>query len=203
MAPNPLGPPPTALSVEALRPTKLSPHRLWRISGYATGEPYFGVSGLNRFDAPGCAVGVPEYATCYLGLNLSAAIAESVLHDRDPVDGQFEIADTTLDAMFAHRFSGRPLRVLDLRGPTLKRLDGHADLAGTCRYDLTQQWSLAAYRNPQRFDGFIYMSRHDNVSAAVVLFDRAKTRINSASSQPLTATPGYAAAATAFHIVGI
>lgn len=203
MGPSPLGLPPAALSLDALAATTLASSRLWRISAHSNGEPHFGATGLNRFDAPGCATGMPEYATCYLGLNLSAAVAESVLHDRVAENGRFEITDETLDAMYVHRFRGGVLQLLDLRGATLKRFGGHADLAGTSRFDITQQWSLAVFQNPQHFDGFVYMSRHENVSPAVAPFNRAKPRIRLAAAQPLLSTAAYAAVAEAFHIVRI
>lgn len=56
----------------------------------------------------------------------------------------------------------------------LKRLSGHADLSGTASYAVTQQWSLAVYRNPLNFDGFVYMSRHLNTERAVILFKSSR-----------------------------
>jgi hypothetical protein len=200
---KPLGLPPAVLSTDKQPVTYLSPEKLFRISAYADGEPYFGHSGANRFDAPGCLAGSPEFGSCYFGYTLSVAIAESILHDRDPIDGAFEIANTTLSSMYVHRFKGDSLRLLKLTGTTLKRLDGHADLAGTCDYDIAHRWALAVHSNPARFDGFIYMSRHDNSGKAVLLFDRAKGKLQSALHTVLNQTKGYSTAAMAFGIVGI
>ncbi|NVM77446.1 hypothetical protein FHW83_003264 [Duganella sp. SG902] len=198
-----LGPPPTALATDdTLSVTTLAARHLYRISPHAANEPYFGSSGANRFDAPGCRNGAPEFRTCYFGLSLAVAIAESVLHDELPVDGVFHISQAALARRYVHRFTGRALRVLDLTGATLKRMAGHADLAGTASYPITQQWSLAVYQNPLRFDGFVYMSRHLNTERAVVLFDRAATRIRAKPlSLALPDAPGFAAAATTFRIV--
>ncbi len=205
MVARPLGLPPAQLASDVTLPvTGLDPVRLVRISAATTGEPYFGRSGANRFDDPGCAIGKPEYGSCYLALGLDVAIAESLLHDEVPDNGKFRIAGTTISRSFVHRFSGKPLRLLDLTGPLLKRLDGNADLAGTCAYAMTQQWALAVYRNPKEFDGFMYMSRHLNTGKAVLLFDRAGSKLQSAPKPPpLLAEPQFATIAAALGIVAI
>lgn len=199
----PLAPPPPGLATDDSLPvTRVLPRRLVRISQYPAGEPYFGASGSNRFDAPGCLAGAPEFRSCYFGFSLEVAVAESLLHDELPVDGEFRFSMAALELRHVHRFSGSMLRLLDLTGTTLKRLSGHADLAGTATYALTQQWSLAVFRNPLNFDGFVYMSRHLNTERAVVLFDRAATKVHSKPSPLLLPdTPGFAAAAAAFNIV--
>lgn len=181
----------------------ISPEKLIRVSSYATGEPYFGQSGGNRFDAPGWVLGKPEYATCYLGASLDVALAESVLHDRVAVDGTFAIANTVLAGSFVHHFQGNSLRMLNLTGATLKRLNGHAELTGSSDYAIPQQWSLAVYRNPAEYDGFIYASRHVTLGKALVLFERAQHKFQQKACTSLILTPGYAATAKKFSIVGI
>lgn len=202
MATTTLGSPPAVLSTSTrLATTIVEPSHLYRISRYATGEPYFGKSGNSRFDAPDCRTGSASYGTCYLGLSLQVAIAESLLHDEEPVDGDFEISLTDLNRHYLHRFNGSPLFLLNLTGATLKRMAGHAELAGTVDYALTQRWSEAVFMNPQCFDGFVYMSRHLNTDSAVALFDRASSKV--AASQPpllLSSAPGYTDAA---HHLGI
>lgn len=198
-----LRPPPQSLATDAKLPVvSLSPEKLLRISQYPDGEPYFGKSGANRFDAPGCRIGAPEFRSCYFGLSLEVAMAETLLHDETPINGAFYISLAALERSYVHHFTGTPLRVLDLTGATLKRLSGHADLAGTVSYRTTQQWALAVFNNPLRFDGFAYMSRHCNTDRAIVLFDRPAARLHHIpSSQLLPDTPGFAAAATSFNIV--
>ncbi|MES2264619.1 MAG: RES family NAD+ phosphorylase [Pseudomonadota bacterium] len=198
-----LGLPPSNLATDKLPVSYVAPEKLVRVSGYTSGEPFFGQSGANRFDAPGCAAGTPEFSSCYLGFSLSVAIAESILHDEIPVNGKFRIAETTLTSKHVLRFQGANLRLLLLAGVNLKRLDGNADLSGTSDYTVSQQWSLAVHRNPANYDGFIYMSRHLNTEKAVILFDRARSKIAMASSTVLVATPGFATAAKAFGIVGV
>lgn len=151
----------------------LEPAALVRVSGFTTNEPYFAASGANRFDAPGCPAS-PEFATCYFGTNLIVALAETVLHDDLPDAGFFRLARSRFVGKHVLRFAGETLILADLTGTHLKRLGGHADLSGTGDYAVAHAWSLAVHRNPGRFDGFTYMSRHINDQRAVVLFDRAR-----------------------------
>jgi len=88
-----------------------------------------------------------------------------------------------------------------LHGALLKRMAGHADLAGTTDYSLTQSWALAVFNNPPVFDGFVYMSRHQNTGKAAMLFDRAAPRLTAVRPLPLLCVKGFAAAARAFGIV--
>lgn len=202
MSASPLPLPPAILANDgSLTVTRIYPRSLVRISRYPTGEPFFGHSGGNRFDAPGCLNGAPEFRSCYLGFSLEVAIAESLLHDEIPVNGEFRFSRSALEQHYVHRFAGSALHVLDLTGAALKRLAGHADLAGTASYAITQQWSLSVFNNPLIFDGFIYMSRHFNTGRALILFDRAAARVRGKPS-PLTLpeTAGFAAAASAFNI---
>ncbi|WP_158568031.1 RES family NAD+ phosphorylase [Duganella sp. BJB476] len=203
MAASSLGPPPAVLSSEPFRATLVAPETLFRISSYTTGEPFFGRSGGNRFDAPGWVAGASQFGACYLGATLEVALAESVLHDRLAVAGKFMVANTVLAGSYVHRFDGEKLRLLNLTGAILKRLNGHAELTGTGDYHLPQQWSLAVFNNPAMYDGFIYASRHATLSKAVVLFDRAQSKLHSASHSVLIRTPGYVTVARKFGIVGI
>lgn len=177
----------------------MRPSRLVRVATVPGREPYFGSTGRNRFDAPGCP-GLPEYSTCYFGTSLAVAIAETVLHDEIPVDGEFHISTQTLNDKHVLHFRGRQLRLADMTGAQLKRLGGTAELAGTADYAVTQAWALAVYTNPGNFDGFIYMSRHFNTNQAVVLFNRAVKKITLKSSEKLTGANGFAQAAALFRI---
>lgn len=202
MATKPLGLPHPVLSTENFAATTVESSDLYRVSSHEDGEPYFGNSGGNRFDAPGCKTGSAEFKTCYLGMSLPVAVAESLLHDEDPLDGKFAIAPETIRTLQVHRFAGDALNLLSLTGPVLKRSGGSAELAGTGDYVLTQQWALAVHSNPAKYDGFIYASRHYNTGLAVVLFDRCKGKITPASHTALAATPGFAKVADDFGIVG-
>jgi hypothetical protein len=166
------------LATDATLPVAtVSTSELVRISSFDSGEPYFGQSGANRFDAPGCLTGTPQYQCCYLGLSFDVALAESLLHDEVARRGKFRIAQSEIDRRWVHRFSGT-FNLIDLTGSLLKRVGGHAGLTGSSNYKLTQRWALAAHTNPQVVDGFFYMSRHMTGHKALVLFDRAKGKLH-------------------------
>lgn len=195
MGASPLGPPPPPILFETALPIQhLHPARLVRVSAYTDGEPFFGVSGNNRFDAPGCKDGFPEYAACYLGTSLEVALAESILHDEVPVQGQFRLTAAHFQRRYALYFDGDPLHLLDLSGAQLKRLGGSAELTGTPDYAMPQQWARAVFSNPSRFDGFSFMSRHYNTGRAVALFDRARSKMALARYAPLVNAAGFARA---------
>lgn len=173
---------------------------LVRISGFATGEPYFGISGGNRFDAPGCLANSPEYATCYLGLSFDVAFAESLLHDAMPFKGRFRVASSEFDRRWVHRFVAS-LDLFDLTGYLLKTMGGHAGLSGTGSFKVTQKWAKAIFDNPRRVDGFIYISRHLPNSQAVVLFDRARSKLAlSGKASSLNSAPELLQAIRNFRI---
>ena len=159
----------------------LSPSVLCRISTHDTGEPYFGRSRGNRFDDPQ-AKRANRFGTCYLGLNLTVAIAESLLHNAEPENGRFVVPVSEIDACYAFRFSGPGLRLANLTGTPLLLLNGNAEISGTTDYKLTQKWARAVYEHPEQVDGFLYMSRRVNDSMAVVLFERDPKK-------PLALTP--------------
>jgi len=168
----------------------LAPAALVRISRYDSGEPHFGRTGGNRFDDP-----ERQYGTCYFGLSLALAMAETLLHDAVAVRGRFRVHPDSIATRFVLAFAGKPLRLADLTGASLKRMGGHAALTGNASYGLPQRWSQAVFRHGDAVDGFLYMSRHLNTEQAVVLFDRAGGKIRLASAIPLPSCPGLAAAA--------
>ena len=141
--------------------------KLFRISSHLTGEPFFGKSASHRFDDPR-----KQYGTCYLGLKIDTAVAESILHDLEPVRGGYEIAAEKAASTYVHRFKGNDLRVADLTGHHLNVLGGHAELFGTSSYVLPMLWSRAVFDHPAKVDGFIYMSRLLTTQKAIVLFER-------------------------------
>lgn len=174
----------------------VDPSALLRISTHADGEPYFGRTGGNRFDDPERA-----YGTCYAGLSLMTAMAESLLHDLVPQRAHYLIAAEDIDRRFVHTFTGAPLRLANLAGASLNRLGGHGELSGTPSYDIPQAWSAALFAHPARPDGFIYMSRLMNTEKAVVLFNRQNSLAMKA--MPPTPLPAHAAYAHAASTLGI
>ncbi|MCA7964082.1 RES family NAD+ phosphorylase [Burkholderia cenocepacia] len=166
---------------------EVAPTELVRISRYATGEPYFGRSGGNRFDDPRKR---RRYGTSYFGFDLHCAFAETVLHDEvaDLALGGFPLVTTELDR-YVLSFDGAPLTVAVLHGLPLKNLGGDGALSTTMPYDVPQRWSLAVHRHPRRVDGFLYMSRHLNTSEALVLFDRAGPKLSLGNAVPFRRHP--------------
>ena len=82
----PLKPPPSDLHDISLETVEVQVESLYRISKHASGEPYFGRSAGNRFD-DNSRPPSKRYGTCYLGLTLQVAIAETVLHGLMPMGG--------------------------------------------------------------------------------------------------------------------
>lgn len=193
--------PPRRLDRLPIRTVQLAPSRLHRISRRSSGEPFFGRSASNRFDDPS-RTRSKRFGTCYLGLGLEVAIAETVLHDEMPIDGGFEIAASELESRFCVRFAGGSLLTLaDLTGTALKSLVGSSEISTIVPYDVPQRWSRALHRHPQAVDGLIYMSRHVNSRKAVVVFDRAAHKLGTPSYRPLPDTKDALAAAMDLRIV--
>jgi hypothetical protein len=168
----------------------LDPATLFRVSSYDSGEPFFGTFDSNRFDDPN-PTPANRYGTCYLGTSLAVALAETLLHDLEPVAGEFIVPVGVLAARYVLRFQGQPLVLADLTGAALKRLGGHAELSGTSSYKKTKRWSAAIHAHPNNVDGFIYMSRHKNDEKAVVLFDRARAKLTMIGADSLLGHPDF------------
>lgn len=166
----------------------ISPSNVFRISRHKSGEPYFGKSGANRFDDPGLPKS-KRFGTCYCGLTLGVAFAETVLHDEVPMDGHFDLAPESIESRYVVQFAGEDLILADLTGPALKRSGIDSSLSTTADYNLPQQWSVAVHKHPFGVDGFVYMSRHANSEKAIVLFDRAKAKFTSSTYEPLATFP--------------
>ena len=118
--------PPRGFRSTPLITAQVAPEDLIRISSHPTGEPYFGRSGANRFDD----YRRPKkhrFGTCYFGLTLALAFAETVLHDELPVDGKFPVTWEKLEALYVVRFSGAVLALADLTGVALGRGQLHFD----------------------------------------------------------------------------
>jgi len=86
-----LKPPPRNLRELDLATVAIRAVDLFRISRYVTGEPYFGRTKANRFDDPR-RTKKQRFGTCYCGLDLETAIAETLLHDEMPVRGNFKLS---------------------------------------------------------------------------------------------------------------
>lgn len=179
-----LQPPSRKLGSLTLQTKTVQVSRLYRISRHSTGEPFFGQSTANRFDDPLRTVS-KRYGTCYCGLDLDTAIAETILHDELAVRGQFAISFSDFSSRHLVRFTGGALVLADLTGPSLKTLGGDGSISTIVPYRLPQLWSRAVHRHPSVVDGIYYISRHLNDRPAVVIFDRARHKLIAATYTPL------------------
>ncbi|CAM2161380.1 conserved hypothetical protein [Paraburkholderia sacchari] len=154
-------------STFALPVVTVKAKRLVRISSYDSNEPHFGRTASHRFDDP-----KTEYGTSYFGLNLATAVAESLLHDLEPVGTRYQVAADEVKRRFIHTFDGMDLTLADLTGQGMNVLGAHAGLFGTANYSIPMRWSRAIYTHPADVDGILYVSRMMAPNLAVVLFDR-------------------------------
>lgn len=193
--------PPGDFAKHPLRTVEVLVSSLVRVSGYRTGEPHFGRGGGGRFDHP-LSSRKRAYGTCYCALELVTAIAETVLHDEEPVNGKFHVADTEFLRRFALRFSSNEqLVVADLTGAALKTTIGDGAISTLAISELSQAWGRAIYDHPKKVDGILYMSRHVNDRKALVVFERAKRKLTGAHVAPLVDEPGCARAVMDLRIV--
>lgn len=194
-----LKPPARDLGSRRLPTVDVEPARLWRVSRFASGEPYFGRSGANRFDD----ASMPKrkrFGVSYFGLELRTALAETVLHDEVAVRGQFAISVSEIDSRFLVRFRGSTLVLADLTGVNLKTLGGDGAISTELPAKMPRRWARAVHAHPQQVDGIVYMSRHVNDRKAVALFDRAASKLTARSYTPLPRVRGIFTAVTELHI---
>lgn len=172
---------------------------LFRVSGFATGEPYFGKRGTNRFDD----YRAPEHSrfgTCYLGLDIAVAVAETVLHDEVAVNARFKIAMDEIARRNIVTFTGVPLELANCTGVPLKRMGLDGSFSTELNLSLTQVWGVALHEHPDKVDGFVYVSRHINTAHAVVLFERAAGKLLTPQHQPLANHGGAMATLNALGV---
>jgi hypothetical protein len=194
-----LHPPPRGLSRLPLDTTTVPISSLYRISGHASGDPYFGTAAAYRFDdrsRPRKA----RFGTCYCGFDLETAIAETLLHDELPAHGKFRLSQSLFASKYLVRFQGGSLTLADLTGVSLKRLGGDGAISTVTPYALPQLWSMSVHRHPQAVDGIHFVSRHLNDRRAVVVFSRAASKFTGATYTLLPLAPGVVAAVNTFQI---
>lgn len=195
-----LQPPPADYATWDLKTKEVDPATLYRISGHASGEPFFGRAADKRFDDPNHTA-TARYGVCYLGQRLSGAFAETVLHNEMPIDGEFTIAETELTRRFLVRFeAGSYLVLANFAGAGLRNNGATAEISTTPDYDLPQQWSAAIHAHPKNVDGILYMSRQLNTGKAIALFDRAAAKLCNAAYTPLANVRGISRVIKEFRI---
>jgi hypothetical protein len=155
---------------------------LWRVHDLQRGAIWFGPGEgrppAHRFDAPG-----GEFRVCYVGLSPEASFAETFL--RNPGRRLLDVSLLATRSLTSLTVTRR-LRVARLHGPEMARLGATAEVAHGSRYDLSRRWSLALWSHPQRPDGILYTSRHDDVEPCLALFgDRCADALEEGERQPL------------------
>lgn len=183
-----------------LEPIDVNAKDLVRISRFSSGEPYFGRTAANRFDDPR-RIGGRRFGTCYAGLSLASAFAETVLHDEMPEDGHFWAPPEALTSRFVVRFDDQRLKLANMTGAALKRSGASAELFTEVPYATPQQWALAVFRHREKFDGVLYVSRHAAPELAAVVFDRASTRLANPQYIALPDYPGSLRVVTDFGVL--
>jgi hypothetical protein len=138
--------------------------------------------------------------TCYLGFDVKAAIAETLLHDEIPKNGRFKLSYRYVESKYLVRFNGDKLTVAIMLGEQLKALGANGSISTILPYNLPQQWSVAIHKHPQKMDGILYVSRHLNDRNAVVIFDRANHKIAGPKYDQLVKAPDGIAAMKALKL---
>lgn len=155
---------------------------LWRIHDLLHGAIWFGPGDgcppAHRFDAPR-----GEFRVCYVGLSPEASFAETFL--RNPGQRLLDfslVASRSLTSLTTTRL----LRVAQLHGPEMARLGATAEVAHGPRYALSRRWAHALWSHPQRPDGILYTSRHDDSEHCLALFrDRCEDGLVEAEREAL------------------
>jgi hypothetical protein len=81
------------------------------------------------------------------------------------------------------------LRLVPIHRPALARLGVTAELASGNDYVGSQFWSRALWAHPDKPDGIIYRSRHDDSALCVALYDRAKDSLRIVRDYSLAENP--------------
>jgi hypothetical protein len=126
----------------------------------------------------------------YLGSELACCFAETF--------GRLETAAATtvrsvsqsqlLAACLSEIVPVRPLALVDLTGPGLRRLDADARLhAGN--HAEARLWGRAFWAHPAQPDGLLFPARHDPSLLSVALFDRAQAALQAGVPQSLGTIP--------------
>lgn len=180
---------------------------LVRVTSHPHGEPYFGRTGGNRFDAPGTR---PAFGVTYCAPILPTAFAESVLH----IDRRFDTKRNcwvvsrarVIDASWVvdlQRPHAPQLQLFPLCGDLLTTMNiGNIVSAGR-DYRATREIAAVIHNDDATADGILYVSNRHNLRLAVALFKRSGVTTQQAPGAyvPLSAHPDYRATLEAFDVL--
>lgn len=196
---------------------ELEASTLVRVTGHPRGEPYFGRSGRNRFDAPVpmpafgvTPFGGTAFGVTYCAPTLPTAFAESVLH----IDRRFDTKRNcwvvsravVFDASWVvdlQRPHAPKLRLFPLCGDLLTTMNiGNIVSAGR-DYRATREIAAVIHNDDATADGILYVSNRHNLHLAVALFERSGVTTLQAPGAyvPLSAHPDYRATLDAFDVL--
>jgi hypothetical protein len=141
-----------------------------RIHGRAGNALWFGPaagrSPIHRFDDPD-----GRFRVCYLATTFEICFAETFL--RNPPVRILSLEDLA-ERSIATVEVRRELRLVPIHGPGLVRLGVTAELASGSDCAASQLWSRALWEHPDKPDGILYRSRHDDSALCVAVYNRAK-----------------------------
>jgi hypothetical protein len=130
---------------------------------------YFNKTNVFRFNAP-----QGEFGILYLGEDAYSAFIETY----GWLTGERYITRKQLEQRHLALVSAsRLLKVVDLSGKGLAKIGADGRLCMGDEYKISQSWSLALWKHPERPAGILYRTRHDPNKKAVALFDRDEVKV--------------------------
>jgi RES domain len=133
---------------------------------------------IHRFDDPD-----GRFRVCYLATTVEVCFAETFL--RNPPVRILSLEDLGRRSIATVEVR-RELRLVPIQGPGLVRLGVTAELASGGDYGYSQLWSRALWEHPNKPDGILYRSRHDDSALCAAVFNRAKNSLAVIRDESLT-----------------
>ena len=173
--------PPADLDWRSLPLEKISRGRVYRrLHPYARNAIHYNDSNDYRFNAPN-----EQFAVLYVAEELKGAFAETLL--RHP--GKTLIDQRDIDAKAVSEIEIRSqLKLVKLYGHGLVRVGATATVASG-DYAVSQAWSIALWRHPQKPDGIIYRANHDNDQICLALFGHTRKHVRVVKTVPPGSEP--------------
>lgn len=173
--------PPADLDSRSLPLEKISRGRVYkRLHPYDADAVYFNKTNDYRFNAPN-----EQYGVLYVAEELKGAFAETLL--RHP--GKTLIDQRDIDAKAVSEIKIRSqLNLVKLFGHGLVRVGATATVSSG-DYAISQAWSLALWRHPQKPDGIIYRANHDNDQICLALYEHTRKHVRMVKTVPLGSEP--------------
>ena len=170
-----------------LEPVSVPVAKMWRLSKFASTEPYWSKRMAYRFDDPDARVS-SRFGVLYVAQDLETAFCESIIHENALFkNGAFEVPLADLDSreLTCFKHSAKTELVLaDLTGAALKSLGLNNDISAGDDYDIPQQWARAIYVARVDMDGIRFMSRQNNGSYCYAVFERSGLIVDSWAPLP-------------------